>query len=187
MYRAQSPRKYEEHAYVLDFNPRGSSSTVRGRDGMIVTVIGETMLTLLEVLGISNSSFDVGERLFIGRKGRTKAISVLGKMEYARMSASAQNELPGVVEKIVINNEARFVEYLNTARPLTSRIHALELIPGIGKTYMRTMLEEREIQKFDSYVDLQDRVGLKDPIKHITDRIIDEIAGKTQMNLFVKR
>ena len=38
MYRAQStPRKYEEHAYVLDFNPRGKSFTVRGRDGIIVT------------------------------------------------------------------------------------------------------------------------------------------------------
>ena len=51
MYRAQpTSRKYEEYAYVLDFNPRGKSTTVRGREGIIITAIGEDRLTLLEVL-----------------------------------------------------------------------------------------------------------------------------------------
>ena len=184
---AQPSRRYEEYTYVLDFNPRGRSSTVRGREGIIVTVIGEDRLTLLEILGTPNSTFDTGERIYIGREGRTKALSVLGKMDYSKISMSAQNELPGVVEKIVIHNETRFVDYLNNARPLTPRIHALELIPGIGKMYMKAMLEEREIKRFESYDDLQDRVGLKDPIRHISERIIDEITGKSRMNLFVKK
>ena len=188
MYRAQSPpRKYEEYAYVLDFNSRGKSSTVRGRNGIIVTSIGEDRLTLLEVLGIPNSTFEIGERIYIGKEGRTKVLSVLGKMDYAKISSSAQSELPTVVENIVTANEQRFVEYLNNARPLTPRIHALELIPGIGKTYMKTMLEERERKKFESYQDLQERVGFKEPIKHISERIMDEITGQSRMNLFVKR
>ena len=108
-------------------------------------------------------------------------------MEYDNVSSSAQSELPGVVENIVTNNESKFVEYLNNARPLTPRIHALELIPGIGKTYMKTMLEERDKKKFESYHDLQERVGFKDPIKHISERIMDEITGQSRMNLFVKR
>jgi putative nucleotide binding protein len=188
LHRAQSPpRKYEEYAYVLDFNPRGKSSTVRGRDGIIVTAIGEDRLTLLEVLGMPNSTFDVGERIYIGKEGRTKVLSVLGKLEYEHISSSAQSELPGVVQNIVTNNEIRFVDYLNNARPLTPRIHALELIPGIGKTYMKTMLEEREKKKFASYADLQERVGFKEPIKHISERILDEITGESRMNLFVKK
>jgi putative nucleotide binding protein len=188
LHRAQSPpRKYEEYAYVLDFNPRGKSSTVRGRDGIIVTAIGEDRLTLLEVLGMPNSTFDVGERIYIGKEGRTKVLSVLGKLEYEHISSSAQSELPGVVQNIVTNNEIRFVDYLNNARPLTPRIHALELIPGIGKTYMKTMLEEREKKKFASYADLQERVGFKEPIKHISERIMDEITGQSRMNLFVKK
>ncbi len=188
MYRAQPPpRKYEEYAYVLDFTPRGKSQTVRGREGIIVTAIGEDRLTLLEILGIENSTFDVGERIYIGREGRTKVQSVLGKMDYEKISSSAQTELPAVIEKIVTDNESRFVEYLNNARPLTPRIHALELIPGIGKTYMKTMLEEREKKKFESYDDLQERVGFKEPIKHISQRILDEITGESRMNLFVKR
>ena len=108
-------------------------------------------------------------------------------MEHYHLSSSAQSELSSVVETIVINNEAKFVEYLNNARPLTPRIHAIELIPGIGKTYMKTMLEEREKKKFESYVDLQNRVGFKDPVKHISERILHEISGESRMNLFVKR
>jgi len=188
LHRAQSPpRKYEEYAFVLDFNSRGKSSTVRGRDGVIVTAIGEDRLTLLEILGVPNSTFEVGEKIFIGKEGRTKILSVLGKMDYEKISSSAQSELDTVVEKIVAINESRFVDYLNNAQPLTPRIHALELIPGIGKTYMKTMLEEREQKKFESYEDLQERVGFKEPIRHISERIIDEITGQSRMNLFVKR
>ena len=188
MSRAQSPpRKYEEYAYVLDFNSRGKSTTVRGREGIIVTAIGEDRLTILEILGVPNSTFEIGERIYIGKEGRTKVLSVLGKMEYDNISSSAQSELSTVVENIVTVNESKFVEYLNNAQPLTPRIHALELIPGIGKTYMKTMLDEREKQKFENYQDLQDRVGFKDPIKHISERIMDEITGESRMNLFVKR
>ena len=181
------PRRYEEYAYVLDFVERGKSSTVRGRQGIIITALGEDRLTLLEVLGAENSTFEVGERIYIGKQGRTKVQSVLGKLDYARISQTAQSEISGVVEKTVIQNEKRFIDYLNNCQPLTPRIHALELIPGIGKTYMKVMLEEREKRKFESFEDLQRRVGLKDPIKHIAKRIMEEISGEARMNLFVKK
>lgn len=181
------PRKYEEYAYVLDFNERGRSSTVRGREGIIVTAIGEDRLTILEILGIADSTFEVGERIYIGKEGRTKVQSVLGKLEYKKISDNAKSELAGVVNKIVTQNEKRFVDYLNHAQPLTPRIHALELIPGIGKTYMKQMLDERDKKPFESFDDLQSRVGLKEPIKHITKRILEEITGETRMNLFVKK
>jgi putative nucleotide binding protein len=182
-----SPRKYEEHAYVLDYNSRGKSSTVKGRDGIIITAIGEDRLTILEILGVPNSTFEIGEKIYIGKEGRTKVLSVLGKLDYEHISSSAQTELQTVVENIVSENESRFVEYLNKAQPLTPRIHALELIPGIGKTYMKIMLEERDKKIFESYDDLQERVGFKEPIKHISERIMDEITGESRMNLFVKR
>ena len=181
------PRKYEEYAYVLDFVERGKSSTVRGREGIMVTGIGEDRLTLLEILGVPDSSFEVGERIYIGKEGRTKVLSVLGKMVYQKISSTAQNELAGVVELIVNQNEKKFIDYINHSQPLTPRIHALELIPGIGKTYMKLILEEREKNKFESFDDLQNRVGLKEPIKQICKRILEEITGDTRMNLFVKR
>lgn len=186
MERAQT-RKYEEYAYVLDFVTRGKSTTVKGRDGIIVTALGEERLTILELLAVPESTFEIGERVYIGKEGRTKILSVLGRLEYNQISSSAQSELAGVIEKIVMQNEPRFIDYLNNAQPLTPRIHALELIPGIGKTYMMTMLEEREKKKFTDFKDLQERVGLKEPAKQIAKRIIEEITGETRMNLFVRK
>ncbi|HEY1248016.1 MAG TPA: DUF655 domain-containing protein, partial [Nitrososphaera sp.] len=76
-YQPLPQRKYEEYAYILDFVPRGKSTTVRGREGLIVQSIGEEHLTLLELLGDQNANFEVGERVYIGRDGRNKVISVL--------------------------------------------------------------------------------------------------------------
>lgn len=188
MYRAQSPSKwYEEYAYVLECNPRARSSIIRGREGVIVTSIGEDKLTILEVLGVPHSTFDVGERFYIGKDGRTKVMSVLGRLTYEKLSSAAKRDMCTVVEKIVTACEPKFVEYLNNAQLLTPRIHALELIPGIGKTYLRTMLDERKSKRFDSYTDVQERVGLSNLIGHITKRIMEEITGQSRMRLFVKR
>jgi putative nucleotide binding protein len=181
------PRKYEEYAYVLDFTPRGKSITVRGREGVIIQAIGEERLTLLELLGIQNATVEIGERLYIGREGREKVSSVLGRLEYNAISQAAKNELANIIEKVVVANEKRFVNYVNNAQPITPRIHALELIPGIGKTYMMTIIKERDKKKFENFSDLQTRVGLRDPAKLISKRIIEEIMGQARMNLFVRK
>lgn len=180
-------RKYEEYAYVLDFKSRSKSTTVRGRTGIIVIAIGEERLTLLEILGIENSTFDIGERIYIGKEGRTKVQSVLGKIVPNKISESIKNEVPIIIESIVTKNEKKFVDYINNAQPLTPRTHTLELIPGIGKTYMNIIIKEREKNPFESFYDIEKRTGLKEPIKHLSQRIIEEVLGETRMNIFVKR
>ena len=181
------PRKYEEYAYVLDYTSKARSNTVRGREGIIITAVGEERLTLLEILGSENSIFEIGEKIYIGKEGRTKVQSVLGKLDYENISSTAQNEVTSVVESIVKNNEQRFVDYVNNAQPLTPRKHSLELIPGIGKTYLKLILEQISRNKFSDYQDMEERAGLKDPVHHITKRIMEEITGETQFHLFVKR
>ena len=180
-------RKYEEYAYVLDFKSRSKSTTVRGRTGIIVIAIGEERLTLLEILGIENSTFDIGERIYIGKEGRTKVQSVLGKMDPKKISESIKNEIPIIIESIVTKNEKKFVDYINNAQPLTPRTHSLELIPGIGKTYMNIIIKEREKNPFESFYDIEKRTGLKEPIKHLSQRIIEEVLGETRVSIFVKR
>jgi putative nucleotide binding protein len=160
---------------------------VRGKEGMIIQAIGEERLTLLELLGTQNMSVEIGERVYIGREGRDKVMSVLGRLDYDYISQSAKNELPSVIEKIVLANQKRFIDYINTAQPITPRIHALELIPGIGKTYMMTIIKEREKKKFESFSEIQQRVGLREPAKLMAKRIVDEITGEARMNLFVRK
>ena len=180
-------RKYEEYAYVLDFCSMAKSKTVRGRDGIIITALGEERLTLLEILGVEDSIFDIGEKIYIGKEGRTKVQSVLGKLDYKQISGSSQSEIDNVVKTIVTENEEQFVNYINNAQPLTPRKHSLELIPGIGKTYLKLIIEEINKQRFLNYNDMEDRAGLKEPVKHLSKRILEEIKGETQFKLFVKR
>jgi len=61
------------------------------------------------------------------------------------------------------------------------------LIPGIGKTYLNVIIKEREKAPFESFGDIEKRVVLKEPIKHKSQRIIEEISGETRKNLYVKR
>jgi len=180
-------RKYEEYAYVLDFTSQGKSKTVHGRDGIIIVALGEERLTLLEILGVDDSTFDVGEKIYIGKEGRIKVQSVLGKLDYEQITGTAQSELENVVNTIVTKNEQRFVDYINNAQPLTPRKHSLELIPGVGKTYLKLIIEQINKQKFLNYKDMEERAGLKEPVNHLSKRILEEITGETQFRLFVKR
>jgi putative nucleotide binding protein len=180
-------KRYEEFAYVLDFIQRGRSSIIKGREGPIVQALGEERLTLLELLAVENEDFETGEKLRIGREGRSKILSVFGKLASEDLTSEAKTQLLGVCEIIVKNNEARYVAYFNELQPLTPRLHGLELIPGIGKTFMKTIIELREKQPFTSFDDIQNRVGLREPAKLVAKRIAEELTGASRVNIFVKK
>lgn len=186
--RERAPqRRYEEYAYVLDLEVKGRSRTVRSKEGVIIQSLGEDYLTFLELQGIEGVVYTIGERLYIGRNQRDKVVSVLGRLSYQDLTPTARSVLPEVVEKIVASKEQRLIEFFNTSQPLNPRMHALELVPGIGKAMLRKILEERERAPFTSYADLERRVGLKDPQKQIARRILEELEGNTQTYLFVRR
>lgn len=171
----------------MDFIHHGGSKVIKGREGPLVQAIGEERLTLLEILAVTGAMFEVGERIYIGKEGRTKVVSVLGRLRYEDLTPEARTELLPVVERIVRANEVRYVTYFNELQPVTPRLHALELIPGIGKTFMTTILRERERQPFTSFEDIEARVGLKDPAKLVAKRIVEELSGGSRITIFVRR
>ena len=114
-------------------------------------------------------------------------MSVFGKLAYEDLTSEAKAQLLGVCEVIVKSNEPRYVAYFNELQPLTPRLHGLELIPGIGKTFMKTMIELREKKPFVSFDDIQARVGLREPAKLVAKRIAEELSGASRINIFVKK
>lgn len=185
--QAASAKKYEEFAYVLDFVPRGKSVIIREREGPLVQAIGQERLTLLEILVIAGTDFAPGEKIAIGKENRTRIVSVLGKLNYDELSSEAKNELLPVLEKMIIDNESYYVSYFNELQPLTPRLHALELIPGIGKTFMKQIVSEREKKPFQSFADLEARVGIRDPAKLLAKRIVEELSGGSRITIFIRR
>lgn len=180
------PKRYEEHAYVLHFIPRGKSAIIKEREGPLIQAIGEDRLTLLEILATSGTDFKPGERISIGKESRSKIVSVLGKLNYDELTNESRNELETVLEKLIRNNEQRFILYFNELQPITPRLHALELIPGIGKTFMRQIITQREKKKFESFEELERRVGLREPVKQVARRIIEELSGGSRITIFVR-
>jgi putative nucleotide binding protein len=84
-----------------------------------------------------------------------------------------------MIEKIVKENEAKYVEFFNTAQPITTRLHMLELLPGIGKKMMWAIIDERKKGKFKSFEDIETRIkGLHHPNKLIAKRIEQEIQDE---------
>ena len=84
-----------------------------------------------------------------------------------------------------MKDEARFVDFFNKAQPLTTRMHQLELLPGLGKKHMWEVIEARKEQLFTSFADIRKRVKLMpDPKVIVVKRILAELAGKEKHRIF---
>jgi len=184
-------KRYEEYAYVLDFLPHGRPGIHIGgragyRAGALVQLIGEEFFTLLEALAKEGMALKPHDRVYVGKESREEITYIIGRISYDELTAAAKMELPAVISRIVQNRESWFVNFFNTAQAITPRMHALELIPGIGKKYMWQVIREREKRPFESFEDLQRRTELPNPVKLITKRILEELAGEDKYRLFTR-
>ncbi len=181
---------FEDYAYVLDYLPRGrvGAGGAHFRVEPTVQLIGEAYFTLLEARVRAGSSFDLHEMVYIGKdRPRDKILHVIGRVHYDDLTSTAKSELPSVLETIVLSHEKKFVEFFNIAQAITPRMHALELIPGIGKKYMWKIIEEREKRPFTSFQDIQKRTGIPDPAKKVVNRIQEELSGRSKYKIFTRQ
>lgn len=180
-------KRYEEYAYVLDFLPRGRpGSRPTYRAGALVQVVGEQYFTLLEAIVKEGVTLKLYDRVYVGKENREEITYIIGRIGYDELTATAKMELPGVIERIVLNRESWFINFFNTAQAITPRMHAMELIPGIGKKYMWQVINERERKPFESFKDLQERTNLPNPAKLLTKRILEELSGESKYRLFTR-
>ena len=186
----QSPeqRVREETAIVLDFLPHGYPFDNRPshKKTPIVQVIGKQHFSMLELVPKKEIFLQPLQEVYIGEGKRDQIHHIIGKLSMDRLTATAKNELDFVIKDLVKQNEKRFVEFFNKSQPLTTRMHQLELIPGLGKKHMWEILEKRDEKPFDSFKDLKERVKLMpDPEKAILKRIILELSGAEKHRIFV--
>ena len=180
-------KRYEEEAFVLDFLTHGRAGTRPGyRAGAVVQVIGKAFFTLLEAIAKEGIVLRPNDKVHVGKARREKITYITGRISFEELTANAKMELPNIVEKIVLTRERWFTNFFNTAQAVTSRMHTLELIPGIGKKYMWQIINERERKAFLNFRDLQDRTRIPDPSKLITKRIVEELGGESKYRLFTR-
>jgi len=175
--------KKEEYAIILDFLPLGDpSKNIREPTAY---AIGEYYFTLLLLTIKPEAKVSPLEEVYIGSGKRDKVKSIIRKIKYDELTILAKENLENAIIKILEKYESKFVDFFNKAGPITIRLHSLELIPGIGKTVLERILEEREKEPFKSYEDIEKRVkGLKNIKKLLAKRIIDELSGNEKIKLF---
>ena len=181
-------RSKEESAVVLDFLPNGYPYDERPMymKTPIAQAVGKEHFVLLELVPKKGIHLQPFEQVYIGDGKRDKIHHIVGKMAVEKLTATAKSELEFVIKDIVNKNEKKFIDFFNKAQPLSTRMHQLELLPGLGKKHMWQIIETRQENPFESFSDLKERVKLMpDPEKAVVKRILQELEGSEKHRIFV--
>lgn len=175
----------EEHAIILDFLPYGYP--LEGRRLPIAQAIGVSNFVLLQLVPRKDVSLELKEDVYIGEGKRDKIYYILGRLPREKLTETAKAQLSEFIEKSVDDNEQKFVEFFNTCQPINTRLHQLELLPGMGKKHTKEIIEERKVREFKSFEDMKQRLPhLPDPKTAIKKRIYEELTEIQRHNLFIK-
>lgn len=180
--------KKEEKAIVLDFLPNGYPFDTRPSHlkSQIAQAIGKEHFVLLELVPKKDIYLQPHEEVYIGEGKRDKIHHIIGKISIEKLTETAKSELSFVIKDAIKHNEKRFIDFFNNSQPLSTRMHQLELLPGLGKKHMWEIIEARREEPFKSFDDLKTRVKLMpDPEKVIIKRIMQELEGNEKHYLFV--
>ena len=179
----------EEYAYILDFLPSGRPDDPKAR-GPLAYALGAEHFVLFELVPRAGASLLVGDKVYIGKETdkRTHIDRVRRRVHYDDMTHNAQSEMTYIIEDIVRNDEEKYLHIYNEGGPISTRMHVLELLPGLGKKLMTAILDERKKGPFTSFADLDERVKpLHQPDKLVAHRIETEIKDEHQKyHLYVR-
>jgi putative nucleotide binding protein len=185
----------EEYAIILDYLPLGyvKEGIPTYKRKPVAQAIGKEEFTLLELIPKEDVALDIHQKVYIGSGKRDEISRVNRRLKYDDLTSTAKVELNYVIEEVIKTKEDKFVEFFNEAGPISTRLHQLELLPGIGKKHMWDIIKARKEKPFESFDDIKKRVTmLSDPVKLISKRILLELEatgdkkGKRKYVLFTR-
>jgi putative nucleotide binding protein len=178
--------KKDDYVRIIDYLPRGKSDVPPHKRKPIAQAIGEKFFSLLEVVPRKDLVFEPGDRIYIGEGTRDKVDHIERRIKYEWLTPTAKSEVETILEGIIKDNEADFIQFYNTAGTISTRQHKLEVMPRIGKRHRDDILRERESAPFKSFEDMRSRLKtVPDPVKILADKIIEELKGESKYYLFV--
>jgi len=189
--RQQPMKKFEDYVIVLDYLPRGhaESRAKSFKTEPIIQSIGINYFTLLELVPRKSykSQIKIRDKLYIGSGQRDIIDHIKGRISYDELTANAKFELEDTILNIIRDNEEQFVNFFNNSRPITTRKHQLELLPGIGKKLMWDIINERKKAKFKNFKDLTERVSkIGEPDIMIMKRVLIELKNTDKYYIFIR-
>ena len=176
-------------AVVVDFLPRGSPSDDRPQyeRSPVAFAVGEADFRLVEAALTDDAGVNIGDRIETDPPGGN--VKQLRTVDYGELTSTAESEVEHAINEIIDADTRRFVDFYNDAQPITTRLHVLNLLPGIGKKLRNNVLDERKRKPFESFEDVERRVsGLHNPREVLVERIIEELREEDlKYRVFARR
>lgn len=184
--KEKKPLKKDDSAIVLDFLTHGHYGMDRSQP--VAQVVGNQYFSLLELIIRDDVKLAMGDSIYIGDGKRDIVKYIRGRIKLDDLTVAAKEELPEIIDEIIKKNPERFLEFFNKAGNITTRLHQLELLPGVGKRHLWAIIDERKAKPFESFEDIKKRVPLlPDPEKMIVKRVMEELEDSDKYRMFVPR
>ncbi|MFH1587388.1 MAG: DUF655 domain-containing protein [Candidatus Diapherotrites archaeon] len=178
--------KVEENALVLDFLPRGKSASYKPEP--VAQVIGMDYFTLLEIVPKEGVEFKAMEKVYVGKGERDKVEYIKRRIKFSELTSNALSEIEKTIESLIKGNEKKYVDFFNNASPITIKRHQIELLPGLGKKHVFSILEQREKEHFKSFEDISKRVKLMpNVVNTLVKRIVEELESEEEKHYIFAR
>jgi putative nucleotide binding protein len=162
---------HDTHLAVLTVLPPGTTDEAEPR----IQGVGTDHFTLLEGALHEEATVVPGDRVAT-TDDEQGPLTSLTRLTYETLSQDAQDRLEATIESIISTNEQRFIDYYNTAQPISLRRHQLDLLPGIGESRRNAIIRQRERRPFENFDDLEDRVTqLGEPHAILAERVLTEL------------
>ena len=150
--------------------------------GGVLVVVTEPALHEIRLRPKPNSGLQaVGARIFMGidHSKREVVQDILGFARIRDLSNGASIELPIVIQQIIEDSPEVFVQqFFNRAGNLSLKMHAFELLSGVGSKKALEMVASRGRVGWESFAQLNEDCGIN-AAELLAKRFVSEIEDRS--------
>ncbi|MFL2968899.1 MAG: DUF655 domain-containing protein [Candidatus Poseidoniaceae archaeon] len=150
--------------------------------GGVIVVVTEPALHVIRLRPKPNSGLQaVGARIFMGidHSKREVVQDILGFARIRDLSNGASIELPIVIQQIIEDSPEVFVQqFFNRAGNLSLKMHAFELLSGVGSKKALEMVASRGRVGWESFAQLNEDCGIN-AAELLAKRFVSEIEDRS--------
>ena len=150
--------------------------------GGVIVVVTEPALHVIRLRPKPNSGLQaVGARIFMGidHSKREVVQDILGFARIRDLSNGASTELPIIIQQIIEDSPDVFVQqFFNRAGNLSLKMHAFELLSGVGGKKALEMVASRGRVGWERFAQLDEDCGIN-AAELLAKRFVSEIEDRS--------
>tara|TARA_B100000767_G_C19675393_1_gene497124 strand:+ start:396 stop:998 length:603 start_codon:yes stop_codon:yes gene_type:complete len=148
----------------------------------VIVVVTEPALHIIRLRAKSDAGMQmVGARIYMGidHSKREVVQDILGFARIRDLSNSSSQELPVIIQQIIEDSPEVFIQqFFNRAGNLSLKMHAFELLAGVGNKKAMEMVAKRGRAGWENFSQLDEDCGIKSA-ELLAKRFVSEIEDRS--------